>query len=383
MEVTPGEISWTPSNPSWSRDRAISAARRWAASRLAWRTDLSLTDEVLLLRFCSLERFGLVTPPPSADALFRSAIEVERPQNPADGPRGVLIAFPLCFTGEFDRLQSETSESWSLEELVLVFSFDGFRSFEVLPLFFRRLALLLCWSLDEAELILGRAFGAWIPLPLLCWTLEVLALVLIPVLGGDLVGLGIRVGLRFFTSADLAVDVGVCPDCFWDWSFRLLGRFSDLDLKPGAVFGRDWAAELAGFCTELGRFIMVLVLLTPVFEVPVLDLGVVPLKPFWSWTAGLFDGVAVLGLRWTVLLRLSLWTVLAFLWAELWILVWLAEEAVLDLLEVAGELWDRGCITVVWARSVLLLLKWKVLFLVEDEGLMKGSPWAKFHEIWY
>ena len=61
-----------------------------------------------------------------------------------------------------------------------------------------------------------------------------------------------------------------------------MGRLSDLDLMPGAVLGRDWGADLpvlAGFWTELGRFIMVLVLLTPEFKAPDLDFGEVPLVP--------------------------------------------------------------------------------------------------------
>lgn len=84
---------------------------------------------------------------------------------------------------------------------------------------------------------------------LLCGTLEVLALVLTPVTGGDLVGLGIRVVLRFF-SVDFEAGFGaelLLSGC----KFRLDGRELGFDLEPaGAVLGRVDGAdlpELVGF----------------------------------------------------------------------------------------------------------------------------------------
>ena len=104
-----------------------------------------------------------------------------------------------------------------------------------------------------------------------------LALVLIPAHGGDLVGLGIRVALLFFSSVGFVAGLLLVPEPrLSGCNLRLAGRDSDFDLIPGAVLGLLDGADLtefAGFWAEFGRLTTVLVLLTPVFAWLVLEAG--------------------------------------------------------------------------------------------------------------
>ena len=73
-----------------------------------------------------------------------------------------------------------------------------------------------------------------------------LALVLIPEQGGDLVGLGIRVDLRFLSS--IGLETCLVPEpCLSGCNLRLAGRVSDFDLRTGAVLGLGFGAGFAGF----------------------------------------------------------------------------------------------------------------------------------------
>lgn len=105
-------------------------------------------------------------------------MEVERPpEKPLDGRREVLTAIPLRLTGELARLQSDTSESGvTLGELALFFNWVGVFSFEVLPLFLRRVLLPLFLSRLELSLFLTRLelslFRIRLELPLFLRRLE-------------------------------------------------------------------------------------------------------------------------------------------------------------------------------------------------------------------